>query len=55
MTEDPDIEIEVCAWCNKEYEKSSLILEHDLGWLCPHCFRKLEDKGEIGIYLEDIQ
>lgn len=35
-----------CAWCREIFEADELVKEVDLGYLCEHCIRALESRGE---------
>ena len=39
-------EYEKCAWCGEECEKSELVKETHMGYLCEYCVRALESRGE---------
>lgn len=41
-----------CEWCGEWDLESEMKEEADLGWLCQHCIRDLEARGEA-LYLKE--
>ena len=45
-------ELIACAWCGEEFEKSELLKEKYLGYICWHCAKAIESRGEK-LYIEE--
>lgn len=41
-----------CQWCGEAFEKSELVKEHYLGYICWHCAKAIESRGEKLIFEE---
>jgi len=35
-----------CAWCGEVYDDTELLKEKHLGYICRHCARGIEARGE---------
>lgn len=41
-----DTEMAICAWCGEELPKDVMSKEKDLGYICDHCKKGIESRGE---------
>ena len=47
-------EYEKCAWCGEECEKSELVKETHMGYLCEYCVRALESRGGTPLHRNQL-